>query len=612
MQHGIREFRPRQPLDRQLGSETLNRILRELESLRITRVVNGTFKKLPGGTEIVVAPQSGGGGTPATIQPWDLIAQVDPDADPEDENPPYLVRVRPGTLNGILPTNWDIEEECAATGLFYAKAVIATDGEAITGVTIEIDASPPAVQEPVEFGIAARGIFVWPFLRGCCLSGYRRGANCPANPHLASDQRRPRGRARRIALRHLLSARATGVTVVEGSSSSSFDYNISGTDAGGTIVGQTDSATASGLTTYTFASLTSVAASGTTTTWSSSSSETSTGAGSISNTGIEYDENGDPQTTQTLSTGSFGGGNSASSSFSATSQSTAQIQTSTTETFEQIYEVTTVITEGGPFDSIWTTSTNTYGVDKTSTVFYQTAGTQTTSLGTTFSTTTETIDTITYLDQTITLTALPDTVIQANTKKAQLAEVIYKITQTISNVTAFSAATEAAVSGTRLTISPSFRTEAKVAAHSTRPTSSIELIESTSLFVITNSRTTSLNATNAQYVSFPPVTETLTVAGLTTTQSTLGTNYLDFQIDDTHGGTTSTVTECWPSPHTQPRVTSTSGPSSCVELPPPQATTPRRTLYWPLISRTRPRLPSKPQGRTTRGLAHPSRAASAR
>jgi hypothetical protein len=155
MQHGIREFRPRQPLDRQLGSETLNRILRELESLRITRVVNGTFKKLPGGTEIVVAPQSGGGGgTPATFQPWDLLAQVDPDADPEDENPPYLVRVRPGTLNGILPSNWDIEQECAGTGLFYAKAVIATDGEAITGVTIVINGTAPTVQAPQEFGIA--------------------------------------------------------------------------------------------------------------------------------------------------------------------------------------------------------------------------------------------------------------------------------------------------------------------------------------------------------------------------------------------------------------------------------------------------------------------------
>lgn len=152
MRSGIREFQPRQPLDRQLGATTLNAILRELESLRITRVVNGTFRKLPGGTEITVAPQRGGG-TPTTRQPWDLIAQVDPDADPEDENPPYLVRVQPGTLNGILPSNWDEEFECAGTGLHYAKAVIATDGEAITGVTIEIDTTAPTTQEPQEFAI---------------------------------------------------------------------------------------------------------------------------------------------------------------------------------------------------------------------------------------------------------------------------------------------------------------------------------------------------------------------------------------------------------------------------------------------------------------------------
>ena len=149
MQHGIREFRPRQPLDRQLSSDTLNRILRELESLRITRVVNGTFKKLPGGTEIVVAPQSGGSSTPATRQPWDLIARVDPDAAPE-ENPPYLVTVRPGTLNGILPTNWDEEFECAGTGLHYAKAMIATDGAEISDVTIAIDSTPPLQPSPAQ------------------------------------------------------------------------------------------------------------------------------------------------------------------------------------------------------------------------------------------------------------------------------------------------------------------------------------------------------------------------------------------------------------------------------------------------------------------------------
>jgi hypothetical protein len=153
MRNGIREFQPRQPLDRQLGANTLNQILRELDSLRITRVVNGTFRKLPGGTEITVAPQRGGG-TPITRQPWDLIAQVDPDADPEDETPPYLVRVQPGTLNGFLPTNWDEEFERAGTGLYYAKAVITTDGENITAVAIAIDTTAPTEQEPVEFGIS--------------------------------------------------------------------------------------------------------------------------------------------------------------------------------------------------------------------------------------------------------------------------------------------------------------------------------------------------------------------------------------------------------------------------------------------------------------------------
>ncbi len=151
MRNGIPEFRPRQPLDRQLSSTTLNDIRRELESLRITRVVNGTFRKLPGGTEIVVAPQSGGGTTPTTRQPWDLIAAPDPDS--TAENPPYKIRVQPGTLNGILPSNWNDEFNAAATGLHYAKAVIATDGEAITGVTIVINTTPPRDQAPVEFGI---------------------------------------------------------------------------------------------------------------------------------------------------------------------------------------------------------------------------------------------------------------------------------------------------------------------------------------------------------------------------------------------------------------------------------------------------------------------------
>ena len=152
---GSIRFLADRPLLSEISADRFNSILSEIKRNKPLPGRGITLRQEGNGVRVDLAASiSGGSGTPATIQPWDLVAQVDPDADPEDANPPYLVRVRPGTLNGILPTNWDIEEECAATGLFYAKAVVATDGEAITGVTIEIDANPPAVQQPVEFGIA--------------------------------------------------------------------------------------------------------------------------------------------------------------------------------------------------------------------------------------------------------------------------------------------------------------------------------------------------------------------------------------------------------------------------------------------------------------------------
>jgi hypothetical protein len=101
MRNGIREFQPRQPLDRQLGATTLNQILRELESLRITRVVNGTFRKLPGGTEITVAPQRGGTSTQATTRPFEMfVVNVG-----TEQSPDWKVRVLPSTLAGGSSTD---------------------------------------------------------------------------------------------------------------------------------------------------------------------------------------------------------------------------------------------------------------------------------------------------------------------------------------------------------------------------------------------------------------------------------------------------------------------------------------------------------------------------
>jgi hypothetical protein len=149
-------FTPGRPLTKELGSERLNAIITEIKRNKPKGERGITVRQDGTGTYIGLAASlpRGGTSTPSTPQPWDLQARVDPDADPEDETPPYLIRVRPGTLNGILPTNWDIEEEVSGTALIYAKAVVATDGEAITGVTIVINGTAPTVQAPQEFGIS--------------------------------------------------------------------------------------------------------------------------------------------------------------------------------------------------------------------------------------------------------------------------------------------------------------------------------------------------------------------------------------------------------------------------------------------------------------------------
>ena len=152
---GSIRFLANRPLLNEISADRLNSILQEIKRNKPLPGRGITLRQEGLGVRVDLAASiSGSSSTPATTSPWDLVAQVDPDADPEDANPPYLVRVRPGTLNGILPTNWDIEQSCASTGLFYAKAVIATDGEAITGVTIVINGTAPAVQQPVEFGVA--------------------------------------------------------------------------------------------------------------------------------------------------------------------------------------------------------------------------------------------------------------------------------------------------------------------------------------------------------------------------------------------------------------------------------------------------------------------------
>jgi hypothetical protein len=159
---GIAPFQSGRPLLSEITADKLNRILAEIKRNRPVVAAPLSARVTGDGTHISIkqAPRGGGTSTPTTRQPWDLIARVDPEADPEDESPPYLVSVQPGILNGFLPSNYDtegvdgaVDVPCDGTGLYYAKAVITTDGQAITNVEIKIDTTAPVAQEPQPYAL---------------------------------------------------------------------------------------------------------------------------------------------------------------------------------------------------------------------------------------------------------------------------------------------------------------------------------------------------------------------------------------------------------------------------------------------------------------------------
>jgi hypothetical protein len=150
-------FQPQRPLLRELSADRLNTILQEIRRNKPKGERGITVRQDGNGTYIGLAaalPRGGGGSTaPSTAQPWDLMVTIDSESEADPK--PWLVSVRPGTLNGILPSNWNIQQPVEADDedLYYAKAVIATDGQDITGVTIEIDTTAPEIATATLFSV---------------------------------------------------------------------------------------------------------------------------------------------------------------------------------------------------------------------------------------------------------------------------------------------------------------------------------------------------------------------------------------------------------------------------------------------------------------------------
>ena len=142
------------PLLRELSADRLNTILQEIRRNKPKGERGITVRQDGTGTYIGLASAlPRGGGAATTRLPWDLIARPDPES--TSETPPYLVTVQPGMLSGFLAVNWDDEFTCNATGLYYAKAVVSTDGSAITQVEIQIDTNAPVQQSPELWAVPA-------------------------------------------------------------------------------------------------------------------------------------------------------------------------------------------------------------------------------------------------------------------------------------------------------------------------------------------------------------------------------------------------------------------------------------------------------------------------
>jgi hypothetical protein len=82
--------------------------------------------------------------TELDLKPWDIYVK-------KKENDTYTLKVRGGTISGILPENWDDEFNVSGTSLFWGIADVTTDGFSISSVSIKITQNAPETQSPVVF-----------------------------------------------------------------------------------------------------------------------------------------------------------------------------------------------------------------------------------------------------------------------------------------------------------------------------------------------------------------------------------------------------------------------------------------------------------------------------
>jgi len=150
------EFQGNRKLRDEITSSRLNAILSELRRVRPVAGLGINVQQESNGTRISVVNESTGAlssSTAAERHPFQIISE----ADPEAEEGSYLVSVRPGTINNLIPSGIFDGETLAKTevgdSIEYVVAQMETDGRQVVSGSVSLQSEAPGAQTPVIFGL---------------------------------------------------------------------------------------------------------------------------------------------------------------------------------------------------------------------------------------------------------------------------------------------------------------------------------------------------------------------------------------------------------------------------------------------------------------------------
>jgi hypothetical protein len=145
------QFQGNRKLRDEVTSSRLNAILTELRRIRPVAGRGINVQAEGNGSRIsVLDSQAAESATSEPRSPWTIYVSG---TEGEGESAQYKLKVQPGTSAFFLPTNWDDEWEADKEQLVYGILDVQTDGQFITGTSIEIQEEPPEEQSPQKFGL---------------------------------------------------------------------------------------------------------------------------------------------------------------------------------------------------------------------------------------------------------------------------------------------------------------------------------------------------------------------------------------------------------------------------------------------------------------------------